>query len=273
MSASNRNAIPPALRGLIDDAAVFPPGNAALSEALTGHLEHRDSWYSGLVGPLLLPLTQLEALSDDIPQLQIGVVVDTVLDAVSPAMAGLPDNVQVVQVEARAPDAETLEDLLYASELWDLPVFAEVPVAGDLDESLERLGPTRVAPKFRTGGLEAELFPEPETLAAAIVACADLGLSFKLTAGLHRAVRHVDPKTGFVHHGFANVLAAAAEADSGGGVGSVTDTLKLRESAPLADRIRDMLARSRPLWAGFGSCSIREPLDDLIGLSLAYEEI
>ncbi|MGH8793548.1 MAG: hypothetical protein ACRDXX_13005 [Stackebrandtia sp.] len=272
MSAPNRTAISPLLHGLIDDAAVFPPGNAALPDALSNHREYRNSWYSALVGPLLLPLSKLGALDDCEEELRIGVIVDTVLDAVSPAVAALPDNVEVAQVEARASGADALEALLKASELWELPVFAEIPVDGDVTSALKRLGPTQVAPKFRTGGLEAALFPEPEVLAAAVVCCADHGLSFKLTAGLHRAVRHVDPRTGFVHHGFLNVLAAAAEADGGASVGSVTDTLRLNESAPLADRIRGMLTRPRPLWAGFGSCSISEPLDDLIGLSLAYKE-
>ena len=73
-----------------------------------------------------------------------------------------------------------------------------------------RRAPTGVpiAAKFRTGGLAAELFPTPVELAAVICACRDRELPFKLTAGLHHAMRHTDPETGFTHHGFLNVLAA-----------------------------------------------------------------
>ena len=40
-----------------------------------------------------------------------------------------------------------------------------------------------VVPKFRTGGIAAELFPTPVELAAVICACRDRGLSFKTTMG------------------------------------------------------------------------------------------
>ena len=152
-----------------------------------------------------------------------------------------------------------------AAKEWDGPVFAELPFDGDAIEEVVRTG---FIPKFRTGGLTAELFPTPETLARAIVACARLGLRFKLTAGLHRAVRHTDPATGFVHHGFLNVLAAAVEASGGADVGPVAEVLGSTDADDLAARARDVLDRPRPLWTGYGSCSVEEPLDDLMSLSL-----
>src|SRR5947207_3385670 len=77
----------------------------------------------------------------------------------------------------------------------------------------------------RTGGLAAELFPTPIELAAVICACRDRGLPFKLTAGLHHAIRHTDPETGFVHHGFLNVLVGAAQAAADAEVADVGATL------------------------------------------------
>jgi len=47
---------------------------------------------------------------------------------------------------------------------------------------------------------------------------------FKCTAGLHHAVHHTDPATGFVHHGFLNIVAATARAIVGGDVeGALTE--------------------------------------------------
>ena len=46
---------PVLLRGLVDDAAVFPPGNASVTDAVTRHAVHRRASYAGCVGPLLLP--------------------------------------------------------------------------------------------------------------------------------------------------------------------------------------------------------------------------
>lgn len=42
------------LVALVDDAAMFPPGNAAVAEAAAAHRDHRRSWFGPLVGPLVV---------------------------------------------------------------------------------------------------------------------------------------------------------------------------------------------------------------------------
>ena len=49
--------------GLIDDAAVFPPGSASVPEAVRRHREHRSAWYDPLIGPLVVPDTELAQVS------------------------------------------------------------------------------------------------------------------------------------------------------------------------------------------------------------------
>src|SRR4029453_7664497 len=93
----------------------------------------------------------------------------------------------------------------------------------------------RVVRTFGRGGLAPELFPTPDELAAVICACRDRGLPFKLTAGLHNALRHTDPETGFTHHGFLNVLVAALSADDGAEVPEVTEVLAGTDPAPLIE--------------------------------------
>jgi hypothetical protein len=151
--------------------------------------------------------------------------------------------------------------------------YAEIPLTWGLLSALDTVAQARsagvpVAPKFRTGGLAAELFPTPIELAAVICACRDRGLPFKLTAGLHHAIRYTDPETGFVHHGFLNLLVAAAQAAGGAEVADVAATLAGTDPVPLIEETRRMLHRQRPLWIGYGSCSVTEPLDDLSRLGL-----
>ena len=86
------------------------------------------------------------------------------------------------------------------------------------ERALERLGAAGRGAKLRTGGLRAELFPSAGELAAFLTACAELQVPFKCTAGLHHAVHHTDPTTGFVHHGFLNLVVATARAIRGGDV-------------------------------------------------------
>ena len=254
-------AIPALLRGLVDDAAVFPPGNAALEDAVAAHRVHRASWYSEMVGPLLVPASRLPDLDPGRGELEIGVVVDCELQHVAGAVAQLDPRVAVVGYESRA----AVQDLVAAAKDWDAPVCAELPFEED---ALDSLVGTGLIPKFRTGGPAAESFPSPRDLAAVLVGCARRAMRCKLTAGLHRAVRHTDAGTGFVHHGFLNVMAASAEAAAGAGVEPVARLLASTDAGKLVERTRSLLDRPRPLWNGFGSCSIAEPLEDLTELSL-----
>ncbi|NJP35673.1 hypothetical protein [Micromonospora thermarum] len=276
--------LPRLLAGLVDDAAVFPPGSAPLPEAVTAHRRHRTSWYADLVGPLLVPASavtgrELHPLVDPAEGLVVGLIGDTGLDGLSAALAALPAGVTARQVEvAVAKRGEDplpgLAELLKLADRSDVTaVYAEMPLTFGLMGALDALVDARaagapVAAKFRTGGLAAELFPTPAELAAVICACRDRELPFKLTAGLHHAVRHLEPETGFTHHGFANVLAATLAAAGGADVGRVAELLTATDPRPLLQPIEAGLDAARPLWVGYGSCSILEPLTDLIRLGL-----
>jgi hypothetical protein len=268
--------VPTLFHGLIDDAAVFPPGNSPVADALAAHARHREAWYADLVGPLLLPASLLADLRGT-PLPAIGVVGDTGLAGAPAALRSADDHWRQFEVavakrgEDPQPGLRTL--LAEVASRPPLDVYAEIPLTGGLLGALdqlatERASGARVAPKFRTGGLAAELFPTPVELAAVICACRDRDLPLKLTAGLHHALRHTDPETGFVHHGFLNVLAGCLAASDGAEVADVAELLGGTDPVPLVEATRANRDRRRPLWIGFGSCSILEPLADLAALGL-----
>jgi hypothetical protein len=123
--------------------------------------------------------------------------------------------------------------------------------------------------KFRTGGLEAHLFPDALTVAAWIDAALDRETSYKCTAGLHHALRHRDHETGFEHHGFLNVLLATRRAFDGGSVAEVAEVLDDSYANDLVALARTSdLAGARRWFTSYGSCSVTEPLEDLLGLGL-----
>ncbi|MEV7025976.1 hypothetical protein AB0O00_28035, partial [Kitasatospora sp. NPDC093558] len=62
MSAAG-SAIPDLFRGLFDDAAVFPPGNLPVVEAVPAHRAHRTAWYADAVGPFLCGAGRLGELA------------------------------------------------------------------------------------------------------------------------------------------------------------------------------------------------------------------
>ncbi|MFG2104148.1 hypothetical protein ACGFJ5_26510 [Micromonospora echinaurantiaca] len=283
--------VPALLDGLVDDAAVFPPGSASLPDAVAAHRRHRTSWYADLVGPLLVPATKLPALagllgSDE--RIDVGVIGDLPIGQLDKVRAEADPRLRLRQVEAAV--AKRGEDPLpglaelvalarraaeeSADRITDrLDVYAELPLTFGLMGALDALAAARadgvpIAAKFRTGGLAAELFPTPAELAAVICACRDRQLPFKLTAGLHQAVRHLDPETGFTHHGFGNVLAATLAAADGAATSTVAELLTAADPRPLVQWAEPRLDTARRLWVGFGSCSILEPLTDLIRLGL-----
>jgi hypothetical protein len=167
---------PPLLRQLLDDAAVFPPGSASLPEAVESHREYRSTWYSDLVGPLLVPASQIKTLSGLLKPdetMAVGVIADGIAlgDLFRPLT---PRGIAVRQVEApvarRGEDPQpTLRRLIELLQRYALAGFAEVPLAWGLLAALDTIASAResgveIAAKFRTGGLAAELFPTPVEL-------------------------------------------------------------------------------------------------------------
>ncbi len=274
------SSIPTLFAALVDDAAVFPPGNAPLPEAVSGHRTHRASWYADLVGPLLVPASRVGDLGTASGEFPIGLIGDSALTVDAPlggletALAAVTPRQVEIAVARRGEDpVPGLRSLLAWRADRPFEVYAEIPLTWGCVEALDQLAEQGGAyPKFRTGGLAAELFPTPMDLASVIVACAERRLRYKLTAGLHHAVRHTDPATGFTHHGFLNVLVASAAATAGEKPAAVADLLALTTPDLLVREARGILDADRPLWIGFGSCSVAEPLDDLVDLGLLAKE-
>jgi hypothetical protein len=85
----------------------------------------------------------------------------------------------------------------------------------------------------------------------------------KATAGLHRPLRRGS------EHGFLNLLCAAVHA--GDGLPAVRELLSAESlgELPLGSLTADEVRSTRSaLFKGFGSCSWREPVDDLRALEV-----
>lgn len=275
-AAPESSAIPKLLAGLVDDAAVFPPGDAPLAEAVPAHHGHRRAWYAALVGVLLVPWSSLDAALRLGAGPRVGAVVADPqwLAGGQPWVPGPAVQLEVAVARRGEEPHRGLARLVALAATWPgVRVYAEVPLTTGLFAALDALAEARaggldIAAKFRTGGLAAELFPSPTELAAVICGCRDRGLPFKLTAGLHHAVRHTDPDTGFAHHGFLNVLVATLLAADGADGGRVSRALAGTEARPMVAEVAGRLAEDRPLWTAYGSCDIAGPVADLVRTGL-----
>ena len=277
--------MPDAFRGLVDDAAVFPPGDAPLPDALSAYVERSGAWYADLVGSFVVTDTALPDVTEDVP---LSVVVTGGAGAIGGAVAyaakkgkrvagleialrdldDLPGNARrvVAAVDAARAEGSLGDDTTVYVELPQSDLMPAWLAAADVvAEGEHRL-------KFRTGGLEADKFPTAEQLAGWIDAALDRETPFKCTAGLHHAIAHRDHDTGFAHHGFLNVLLATRQAFDGATVAEVATLLADHYPNDLVALARTSdLAGARRWFVSFGSCSVQEPLDELLGLGLVVE--
>jgi hypothetical protein len=268
-----------AFTALLDDAAVFPPGNLPLAEAVIAHNGHRRSAYAELVGPLVLPAAALDGL---VPLLEAGtappalsVTLPGEPAAVAPAVAAVAalDTVTLAAVETPLGPGAQVGKLLAALDaaLPDgVTGYVEVPRDERGLGVLDALAGSRYRAKFRTGGLVPQAHPGEAELAGALTGAVSRGLTFKCTAGLHHAVRHTDG--GLEQHGFLNVLLATEAALRGAPPDELAALLAQRDAATVAGQVAGLgyerLAAARASFASFGTCSVTEPRDDLIRLGL-----
>lgn len=138
---------------------------------------------------------------------------------------------------------------------------------------MQALARTGYLAKFRTGGVNAELYPDEAELSATVLTAVRAGVPFKATAGLHHAVRNTDPRTRFEQHGFLNLLVATAAAQNGAGVSEMAAVLADRSGGRLADRVRAVPTTVRDAFRSFGTCSISDPLRDLASLDLLEADL
>ncbi|GLU47789.1 hypothetical protein [Nocardiopsis ansamitocini] len=258
-----------------------------MGQALARHRADRIVADPMLTGRFLCPVSRWDELCAGLgpgEQVDVGLILDTE-QALLGGVAVADSRVRVTHYEVRAPGAgigKALRPLVRTGAdgrgtpgegRVRLPVYFEFDRGPEGRGNLAGLaGAAGLRAKVRCGGARADLFPGATELAAFIGACAEHGVPFKATAGLHHAVRHTDPSTGFVHHGYLNLLSATAAVLVGEGEEGARRELLRDDPAALAERVlaldEDTAVEVRELFIGYGSCSTRDPVTDARELGL-----
>lgn len=291
----------PALRalvaGLVDYAGLFPPAALDMNSAMTAYAEYLASSDAWMLGRFVVPVARLGELASAAGAIEPGPTTWRLS-----ALAGndVEDDARRVQsfneqhaarfvidaVEARAGDAERIATLarVFGSRA---SVYVEVPVDPDPRVLLETVQRAGVRAKIRTGGVTADVFPSAAQVARFLSRCAALHLPFKATAGLHHPVRGEhrltyahDAPSGMMY-GFLNVFIAGVLAAHGADETELVAVLEERNASAFSFDDEGMswqrhristgeIAADRASFAvAFGSCSFREPVDELAQLALA----
>ena len=286
------------LHGAIDYAGLFPPASRDMPTVVADYAAYRrgpDAW---ALGRLIVPAARLDALADAAGDAwraaagrgegawQVSAVIGSDLEGDAARVADFNARhatLAVVDViEARATTPEAVADVV--ARFPALPVFVEIPVADDPSRLLAAIARAGARAKVRTGGVTPGAAPAARDVARFLAGCAAAGVPFKATAGLHHPLRGEYPLTyepGSARDtmfGYLNVFLAALVARAGADEAAVVAALEWRDAAALALDPSGArwpgghvscaaIAAARATWeVGFGSCSFREPLDDLTAM-------
>lgn len=258
--------------GLVDDAGLFPPEQLPMPEALARHRADQASANPVLSHRFVCPADRLAELQQHLTgddRVAISLIVQPGSDDNTAGDA----RVQIASVEvpvARfAPSA--LDDLLTAVQ--KTPVYGEIALGETFADAARDLAARGMRAKLRCGGTAASAFPSTADLADATATLAEINVPFKATAGLHRAVRYTDPRTGCTHHGFLNLLVATACADDRAAAQRALECTDPEELAAAVRELDEADAKSvRTRFVSYGSCSTREPIECLAELGLLEEQ-
>ena len=265
--------------GLFDYAGLFPPASLTLEETLTRYACHRagpDSW---MLGRLVVPAAQLEAVSAlaarhlapehgalpwRLSVLSADVEADLArVDAFNQRHAARGHGAAVVDaMETRVAGADDIRALRgWAARGFD--VYCDVPLGSELDRVLDAVAHAGLHAKIRTGGTTPASTPGCDDVAAFLCGCVARGVIAKATAGLHHAVTGVHPlgpgpdTEQATMLGYLNLVLAAGIAE-GAGRAAV-------QSAEVRATVSRLLSvTTTPAWVGHAQVEWRGPRGPII---------
>jgi hypothetical protein len=281
------------LEGAIDYAGLFPPAALPMDEAIANYASYRRGAGRWALGRFILPSSRVLELASQIEPMaargdgpdgwHLAMTAGPNLDselraAINLNATGLGVTIDAIEAKVESPRAVAQIAALAPAE-W--ACFGEVALDENRDPILDELKSAGIAAKLRMGGTRPEAFPEPDRVAGFLLAVVARDLPFKATAGLHHPIRGTYRLTyepgspSALMYGYLNLVVATLLAQDGAGHPTIVAALTETDSRTIkadADGLAwrghrfspPALARLRErFYQGFGSCSFREPLDEL----------
>lgn len=293
------NALRPLLSGIVDYAGLFPPAGLGMADAVRNYAEYLTGSDRWMLGRFVVPVSRLGELETELEVLDV--------DEPWPIAALLGSDVAADVARVREfndrqsgrATVDTLEGKFATPEAiadavrtagCEFAMFVEIPSAGDPRPLIQAMHEAGANAKIRTGGLTPDAFPPAADVVRFIRSCVEEHVLFKATAGLHHPLRAefrltYEPNAPRgVMYGYLNVFLTAAM------ISQLTDAeavALLDERDPRAfqitrDAVRwrghelrpDELGAARDvIAASFGSCSFREPVDELRSLPFGSDTV
>lgn len=286
--AEKVNASEALLSRVIDYAGLFPPAALTMERAVREYKRCLESDTSWMLGNFIVPAPRLPEFAHTFATVccdeqsqpwTLSVICDNPDADIRTIDQFQQGAVFFASFEGRAADLRAATRLLTVLP-HDRPRYVEFP-ADKADEFLPMLDAQGARAKIRAGGLSPETIPPVPAIARFLLACAEQGVPFKATAGLHHTVRGAYPlfegsKATATMHGFLNVLLAGVQAWAGSdekvlatalsvehqhGFRLEPDAIHWGNQSVSAEQIKSARAQ---FAIAFGSCSFRDPVVDLM---------
>jgi hypothetical protein len=276
------------LEEVVDYAGLFPPASLDVVTAARNYLAYRSSDDRWMLGRFVVGVAKLPELRSMLlgmrpkpaDPMRVSVVAPDAPAATSVLRAVDDAAVRIESVEVRA---QSLADIALVGRAAPKTreVYVEVPLDASTPGLLDAIVTAKLRAKIRTGGVTASAFPVADDVVAFIRACLDRNLPFKATAGLHHPLRgsyrltydgagpsgemygflNVFLATAFMRQGLPDRDAAELLVESDPTAITIEDQgIRWRDRVVETDALKATRARAA---TSFGSCSFREPVDEL----------
>lgn len=296
---SGSKAVDALMDGLVDYAGLFPPASESMRAAVESYASYRAGPDAQALGRFIVPLARLTEFEEQARALmprgegaepwRLSVLVGAETRPAAEQMpkfnchhwSGSSDGHAIIDaVELKAATVEEIE-----IQDREIPKFFqryfEIPLGDNVDVLVKTIARVGARAKVRTGGTDQNAFPTSRAILSFLVACERERVPFKATAGLHHPIRGsyrltYEPNSASgTMYGFLNVFVAAALLHKGESESIVLKALEESDAAAFEftdDAIAwrkhrvdasELRAIRSTFATSFGSCSFREPVDEL----------
>ncbi len=286
----------PVFNHMVDYAGLFPPASLSMDAAMLKYVEHRGSMEREMLGRFVVAARRLHELTDSASRNRIqppttdpwllSVVFGTnhIDDLHRIESLGATQMGAIFRVDAVEVKVQNVGEISVVTERFrtDWDIFLELNHDADFNAMVVAARDAGAWVKFRTGGVTPEAFPSPDRLASFLMAVYDHGVPWKATAGLHHLFTGDYPLTYLPNspkhrmYGYLNLIYAASAVRFGASHQTAVEILT--DATPGAfqrgyDYIawRDWMISYEHIglarlggFQSFGSCSFREPVDEMI---------
>jgi len=296
------------LTGIVDYAGLFPPAALDMNAAVRAYANYWHDPSHFMLGRFVVPVARLpefdEASQSMLPR---GDSSTTTPPWLLSALVGPDVDADIQQalkfncrhwsgselghavidsLELKASSSAEISAAMSRMPKQFRPFF-EIPTDPDPAPLIVELKRAGGCAKIRTGGVTQNDFPPSAHVARFLKRCQEQAVPFKATAGLHHPLRSQYALTYEPHapvatmYGYLNLFIAAASAHTGADEFFLDrileetsantfvfhDTGLTYGGETLTSTVLDDTRHTFAL--SFGSCSFREPVDDLVALTLA----